>query len=110
MMFLIIWELKTLPSLVHSQTICIKFSFHSKFKSLKIISFARSNTNVTILWRLKWIYAGSSIYRNTILFKFLGPIQNNKNVMESDWIKVRLYIESNIIKGLLSLSVIYLKL
>lgn len=36
-------------------------------------------------------------------------MQNNKNVMESDRIKVRLYIESHIIKDLLSLRVIYFK-
>lgn len=37
-------------------------------------------------------------------------MQNNENVMEWEWIKVRLYIESHIIKGLLSSSVIYPKL
>lgn len=35
---------------------------------------------------------------------------NNKNVMELELIKARLYIESPIIKGLLSSSVIYPKL
>lgn len=68
----------------------------------------------TLMWPF---YEGWSGFMQAVLyieiqffFKFLGPIQNNKNVMESDWIKVRLYIESHIIKGLLSLSVIYLKL
>lgn len=35
---------------------------------------------------------------------------NNKNVMELELIKARLYIESPIIRGLLSSSVIYPKL
>lgn len=103
------WKLYLLLYIVRL-SICIKVTFHSKFKSLKIISFVSSDINVTILWRLKWIYAGSSIHRDTVLIKFSGPMQNNKNVMESEWIKVRLYIETHIIKDLLSSSVIYPKL
>lgn len=87
------WKLYLLLYIVRL-SICIKVTFHSKFKSLKIISFASSNTNVTILWRVKWICVDSSKHRNTVT-KYSGPMRNNKNVMELEWIKVRLYIESH---------------
>lgn len=45
----------------------------------------------------------------TVLSKFQDSA-NNKNVMELELIKARLYIESPILKGLLSSSVIYPKL
>lgn len=50
MMFLIIQELKTLPSCVHTVRlfIHIKMTFHPEFKSLKIISFENSDISVTI--------------------------------------------------------------
>lgn len=41
-------------------------------------------------------------------FKFFRTNAKTTNVIESDRIKVRLYIASHIMKGLLSSSVIYL--
>lgn len=75
-------------------SIHIKVTFHSEFESLKIISFASSSINVTILWRLEWIYEDSSI-TEAILSTFSWPIQNNKNVMDQNEVKQTVYWKSS---------------
>lgn len=86
-------------------SIHIKVTFHSEFESLKIISFASSSINVTILWRLEWIYKDSSI-TEAMLSKFSCPIQNNKNVMDQYEVKQDCILKV-IQKDLLSSSLIY---
>lgn len=97
-------------SCTYSQSFCVlnlHFILNSKVWKFLVLQVQ------TLMWPF---YAGWNGFMQAVLCietQFLLNFQdsaNNKNVMELELIKARLYIESPIIKGLLSSSVIYPKL